>query len=502
MINSMNSKIKKINSIVSHISLLWVALIFANPYIGYSQKLNDKPVMVIEQSKVIKIQNKKFTRISGGIYVPENRNVKNSRLIQLPVVIYKPINSNSSEPVFKLSGGPGESNIPKTISNTDLLKNHDFVFIGYRGVDGSIQLKSKELSKAMKGLNNQLLSDTSLDNIQKIKKEYFEKIRCNGIDINSYTILNVIDDIEYARKALNYKKINLLSESYGTRVALIYSYKYPSIIHRTVMNGSNPPGHFLWYPEKTEEILSKWDSIYKNNNKGSIKEAMDKSFKNMPDKWSIFKLDKDKIKAATFLLLFSTETAVMAFDSYFKAAEDADYSGLFLMQKSFDINSPRMIWGDFFQKGHSADYDNEVKYREYLRSFDNKTILGANVSLLVFGSSGTLDTESIPIEYQKLRISETETLILNGELDVSTPVDYTNKELLPYMTNSKQIVLKNMSHSDVSNAQPENYRKVINEFFLTGTIDTKAFETKPINFKPKYKLHRKAKWWFPIIVFL
>lgn len=122
--------------------------------------------------------------------------------------------------------------------------------------------------------------------------------------------------------------------------------------------------------------------------------------------------------------------------------------------------------------------------------------------MLVFGSSGTLDTESIPIEYQKLRISETETLILNGELDVSTPVDYTNKELLPYMTNSKQIVLKNMSHSDVSNAQPENYRKVINEFFLTGTIDTKAFETKPINFKPKYKLHRKAKWWFPIIVFL
>jgi pimeloyl-ACP methyl ester carboxylesterase len=319
-------------------------------YIGYSQKLNDKPVMVIEQSKVIKIQNKKFTRISGGIYVPENRNIKNSRLIQLPVVIYKSINSNSSEPVFKLSGGPGESNIPKTISNTDLLKNHDFVFIGYRGVDGSIQLKSKELSKAMKGLNNQLLSDTSLDNIQKIKKEYFEKIRSNGIDINSYTILNVIDDIEYARKALNYKKINLLSESYGTRVALIYSYKYPSIIHRTVMNGSNPPGHFLWYPEKTEEILSKWDSIYKNNNKGSIKEAMDKSFKNMPDKWSIFKLDKDKIKAATFLLLFSTETAVMAFDSYFKAAEDADYSGLFLMQKSFDINSPRMIWGDFFSK--------------------------------------------------------------------------------------------------------------------------------------------------------
>nr|WP_315171801.1 alpha/beta fold hydrolase [uncultured Flavobacterium sp.] len=480
---------------------LWLFFTLTIAAIGYGQKLSDAPVFVIEKSKEVEINSKKFKFISGYINVLENRDSDNTRIIKLPVVIYKSSNAIPLEPVFKLSGGPGESNIPDKISNADLLKNHDFVFVGYRGADGSIQLKSKELTKAMKGLNDQLLSDASLDNIQKIKKDYFEKLKSNGIDINSYTIMNVIEDMEYARKALNYKKINLLSGSYGTRVALIYSYKYPSVIHRTVMDGPNPPGHFLWYPEKTEEILSKWDSIYKNNNKGSIKDAMDKAFKNMPEKWSIFKLDKDKIKAATFLFLFSTETAVMAFDSYFKAAEAADYSGLYLLQKLFDINSPRMIWGDFFQKGHSTDYDNKVKYREYLRSFDKKTILGANLSLLVFGSSGTLDTESIPVEYQKLQPSETETLILNGELDVSTPVDYTTNELLPYMKNSKQIVLKNMSHIDVSNAQPENYRKVINEFFLSGTVNSTAYEPQSINFKPKYKLYQVAKWGFPIIVF-
>jgi pimeloyl-ACP methyl ester carboxylesterase len=495
-----NLKIKKINSKISHI--FWVCIVFAltNTDIGYGQKLSDEPIIVIEQSKAVKIQTKKFTRISGYINVPENRNSDNARNIQLPVVIYKSTHPKPLEPVFKLSGGPGESNIPKTISNADLLKNHDFVFVGYRGVDGSTQLKSKKLAKAVKGINHQLLSDASLDNIEKTAKEYLEELKRDGIDISAYTLMDVIEDMEYTRKALGYDKINLLSESYGTRVALIYSYKYPEVIHRTVMNGANPPGHFLWYPQKTEEILTKWDSIYKSNNKGSIKEAMHKSFENMPEKWSVFKLDRDKIKTGTFVFLFSTEMAVMAFDSYIKAAEVGDYSGLFLIQKAYDIYVPRNNWGDMFQKGFSADFDSEMNYREYLRSFDESTILGSNNALLLWGSSGTWHSEPIPKEYQKLRPSDTETLILSGELDVSTPADFATEKLLPYMNNSQQIVFKNMSHIDVANAQPENYRKVINEFFHSGSVNTTAYEPQSISFKPKYKLYRLAKWGFPIIV--
>lgn len=489
------------NRKINHFCWVWVIFILANSAIGYSQKLSDEPVIVIEQSKAVKIQNIKFTRISGYINVPENRNADNAKIIQLPVVIYKSTHPKPFEPVFRLAGGPGESNIPKTISNADLLKNHDFVFVGYRGVDGSIQLKSKKLAKALKGINHQLLSDASLDNIEKTAKDYLEKLKSDGIDITAFTMMDVIEDMEYARKALGYDKINLLSGSYGTRVALIYSNKYPEVIHRMVMNGANPPGHFLWYPQKTEEILTQWDSIYISNNMGSIKVAMHKSLENMPKKWSVFNLDKDKIKTGTFVFLFSTEMAVMAFDSYFKAAEDGDYSGLYLIQKAYDIFVPRNTWGDMFQKGFSADFDSEMNYREYLRSFDETTILGANNALLLWGSSGTWHRESIPKEYQKLRPSDTETLILSGVLDVSTPADFTTEKLVPYMNNSQQVVLKNMSHMDVANAQPENFRKVINEFFLTGLANTTAYGPQSINFRPKYKLYRLAKWGFPIIVF-
>ena len=483
---------------------LQALLIFFSGFaFSQNQELQYIPVLTMEKTKRVVVDGASYTRVTGYIDIPEDRGKVNSRTIRLPVTIFKSINPEPSEPVFRLAGGPGESNMVKKISNPDLLKHHDFVFVGYRGVDGSTSLKSMELTKALKGLNNELLSDASLNNIENAAKAYLTELENKGIDITQYNIPEVIEDMEYTRKALGYDKINLLSSSYGTRVALIYSYKYPDVIHRTVMNGANPPGHFLWYPDKTQEILGKWEDIYVSNNQGSIKEAMQKAFEHIPEKWSIFTLDKDKIKTGTFVFLFSAEMAVMAFDSYFRAANHNDYSGLYLIQKAYDLFVPGNVWGDMFQKGFSSDFDPNIDYRHFLRSFDDRTLLGANYALLLWGSAGTWQGNPIPEEYRKLRPCDTRTLILSGELDVSTPVDYTTEKLLPSLSNAQHIILGNMSHTDVSGLQPGNYRKIINTFFLTGSADPTIYETQSINFKPKYKLHKLAKWALPItIVFL
>ncbi|MBX2962531.1 MAG: alpha/beta fold hydrolase [Cyclobacteriaceae bacterium] len=474
--------------------------IYWQPLFSQNEIGSNVPIFIEQKSKVIEIEGQKIIQVIGYIAVQENRNNPYSKSIKIPVIIYKSTNPASLEPVFRLAGGPGESNIPKKVTNSELLKNHDFVFVGYRGVDGTTQLKSKKLAKSLKGINNQLLSDASLNNVEQAAKAYLVELKENGIDITAYTIMDVIEDLEYARKALSYDKINLLSGSYGTRVALLYSYKYPDVINRTVMNGANPPGHFLWYPEKTEEILDKWEEIYVTSGQGSVKEAMRVAIENMPEKWFLFKLDKDKIKTGTFVFLFSTDMAVMAFDAYFDAALKQDYSSLYAIQKAYDVFVPRNTWGDMFQKGFSADFDPETDYREYLRSFDKNTIIGANYALLLWGSSGTWQSKPISDEYRQLRPSGTETLILSGELDVSTPVDFTIDKLMPTLNNAHHIVLPNMSHSDVAGKQPDNFKKTINEFFLSGIV-VNYYEPQTIDFKPKYKLSRVAKWSFPVLVF-
>ncbi|HMQ05773.1 MAG TPA: alpha/beta hydrolase [Saprospiraceae bacterium] len=481
----------------------WIIfVIFVSNNISFCQTVNDTPEFVVVKSKNVKINKEKHQLIQGYIEVPENRNLPFSKKIKLPVEIYKSTNPSPKEPVFRLAGGPGESNIPKYISNTDLLKNHDFVFVGYRGVDGSTQLKSKELAKAMKGKNHQLLSDESLDHIEQTAANYLREIKQKGIDINAYTIMDVIEDLEYAREAIRYEHINLLSGSFGTRIALLYSYKHPEKIHRIVMNGANPPGHFLWYPDKTEEILNQWEILYIAEGIGSIKDAMKKAYDQMPEKWGIFTLDKDKVKSGTFVFLFSTQMAVMAFDAYIRAAQKNDYSGLYMIQEAYNLFVPRNTWGDMFQKGFSADFNPDINYRQYLRSFDESTLLGANYALLLWGSAGTWSGKSIPESFKLLQPSHTETLILSGDLDVSTPADFATQKLLPSMPFAQQKVFRNMSHLDVANIQPLSYQAIINEFFLTGHANFSAFKEATINFKPKYRLYHIAKGIFLVMALI
>ena len=55
--------------------------------------------------------------------------------------------------------------------------------------------------------------------------------------------------------ALNYGKVDLVSESAGTRTAQIYAWRYPASIHRSVLVAVNPPGRFLFSPKQTDAQL-------------------------------------------------------------------------------------------------------------------------------------------------------------------------------------------------------------------------------------------------------
>ncbi len=230
--------------------------------------------------------------------------------------------------------------------------------MGYRSVDGSVKLKSKTIKKAVKGINN-----------------------------------------------------SLLSASFGTRVALFYGYRYPAAIARSVMVGVNPPGHFIWWPDQTEKIIDKYDLILKGTHEAaariSIKESIAVSFSKIPKRWTLFRLDAGKIKATSFVLLYIKQGAVMVFEAYSRAAINADYSGLDLMQLADDYLVPGMFtWGDLFNKGASADANPSLNYKELLKP--EKYAIGAPLSFLIWGGG----------------------------------------EYWPKMPNAKQIILEDMAHVD------------------------------------------------------
>ena len=176
----------------------------------------------------------------GTLVVPEDRANPRSRLIALPVVRVLARSSHPLAPVFRLNGGPGVTNMTFPDASR-LAAQHDVVMVGYRGVDGSSVLNCPEVTAALEK-SADFLAKASLSAYSKAFASCGQRLEREGVDLAGYTLSEQADDIEAARVALGYQRIDLVSESEGTRLAMIYSWRYPNSVDRSAMIGVNPPG--------------------------------------------------------------------------------------------------------------------------------------------------------------------------------------------------------------------------------------------------------------------
>lgn len=461
-----------------------------------------KPGKLYLAPKTVEIADREFDTEEGFLVVNENPSDTLSRKNMLPVLRIRSASKNPSEPIFWLNGGPGQSNVSYSRLSS-LLENHDFVVVGYRGVDGSIVLRSEEIEDATKGVGADLLSDTSLHSLSQALELFSTDLTARGVDISHYTMVDVVSDLEAARKAFRYEKIDLLSFSYGTRVALIYSYLHPAVLSRSVMIGVNPPGHFVWSPKKIDEQLAYYDQLFAADSSHydgrplsqSIRTALEK----MPSRWSLFKLDPGKIRVITFAMLYHKQSAALVFNCY-RAAERGDYSGLYMLQRTYDFMIPSMmIWGDLLAKG-STDFDPNTDYVSSMR--DSTTMMGSPFSLLIAGSAaGHWPVHHIPPELNKVQKSDVQTLLIGGSIDFSTPAEYATDELLPSLTNGKQVILREMGHvGDVLTLQRSALEHLLVRFYDEGVVDDSKFKYDPMDFDPPINLPLWAKLLYPFVL--
>ena len=480
----MNKKIKR--------GILFFSIILINYNCGSSNMVQypEPPSTAINGNFVSKegifeFGEKEYAADYGTITVPENRHNPESILIHLPVIRIHAYMGNPQEPIFCLSGGPGMSNM-NFYPIDSLLNDHDFIMVGYRGVDGSTKLDCPEVSEAIKNISEDLLSEKSLKKIGKAWESGFDRLRSTGIDLNGYTIPETIEDLESVREEFNYNRINLISESYGTRIAYLYGVMHPQSIHRSVMIGVNPPGGFIWDPRRTDELIKYYSCLWAKDSIMSKKcpdlaTTIQNVLKNMPRKWLFFSIDPGRVKMAAFGMLFHRKTAAIVFDS-FVAAEKGDNSGLALMSMAFDYVSPDMVWGDVAMKAVSADLDywnrNSDKYG------DKNVILGSPLTDFYWKplKYGNLGIEMIP---ESLRVpvkSDVETLLLSGSVDFTNPPECAT-ELIPYLKNGRQIIMSEAGHvGDIRYLQQDATNAIITDYINKGIVDTLRIKYVPMDF--------------------
>jgi hypothetical protein len=89
-------------------------------------------------------ENGAYDADCGTLVVPENRAKPWSRLIALPITRIRARSDHPAEPIFRLEGGPGITNMEfKNASR--FAGDRDVVLVGYRGVDGSSVLDCPEV---------------------------------------------------------------------------------------------------------------------------------------------------------------------------------------------------------------------------------------------------------------------------------------------------------------------------------------------------------------------
>jgi pimeloyl-ACP methyl ester carboxylesterase len=375
--------------------------------------------------------------------------------------------------------------------------NHDVVLVGYRGVDGSVRLDCPEVSSALKR-SVDFLGAKSFRAYANGLRSCAGRLQAAGVDLAGYGQPQQVDDFEAARKALGYRKIDLLSESAGTRAALIYAWRYPKSIHRSVMIGVNPPGHFLWYPQTTDQQIRRYAALCAQDPSCSARTddlaaTLKRTEANVPGSYWGLPIRKGNARIASFYGLMEDSpdaaplSGPMTLDAWLAAAH-GDAGGLWFESFLARFALPEsFVWGELAAVGRA---DARPTERYYSSGADRRaSIMGNPAADFIMGRGALMSAwpaKPTDEEYGRVRTSRVPTLLIGGTLDFTTPPQIARRELLPHLPNGRQVVLPGVAHTATFWAyEPKASTRLLNAFLDRGRVDRSLYTPMRVDFTPE-----------------
>ena len=429
----------------------------------------------------------------GTLVVPENRHDAGSRLIALPVKRIRALSAHPGAPVFRLQGGPGVTNMQFEEASR-LAKDHDVVLVGYRGVDGSERLDCPEVASARERSRG-FLSEASFRADEAAFRDCAARLRDDGVDLAGYSLPETVDDLEAARRALGYGRIDLVSESFGTRLAMIYAWRHPKSIHRSVMIGVNPPGHFLWDAKTTAEQLDRYAALCARasdckSRTRDLAASVRSAYRDIPGHWGFLPIKDGNVRTAAFFGLFDATSEAAgplngpATLDDLLSVDEGDAGGAWLLSVAVQLLFPRaQVLGETASMARA-----DASHARTFFAANRGPALGSDATRFIWADGRLLDAwPANPDDnlYTRVRDSRVETLLVGGALDFTTPPQVATRELLPHLPNGRQVVLPKLGHSeDFWAYRPEASTRLLGAFLGSGRVDTSLYTPNRIDFTP------------------
>ena len=188
----------------------------------------------------------------GTLRVPLDRDNPRTGSIDLNLAVVPALNRRSSEPpLFLLAGGPGQSALQVYVAFSGAFarvnRNHAIVLLDQRGT-GSSSPQTCDYPEDWQ---------EPVDPLPALRKATADCIAKLGQQVRFYTTSIAVRDLDQARAALGYERIDLYGVSYGTRVAQLYMRRYPVRVHAAILDGVTYPEQLIGLetPEDGENAL-------------------------------------------------------------------------------------------------------------------------------------------------------------------------------------------------------------------------------------------------------
>jgi pimeloyl-ACP methyl ester carboxylesterase len=220
---------KKIISLLLLFSLLFSG---CGPLPSATSPLNSKATPIPLTLNPCLVADGTVNAECGVLSVPEDRSNPNGRILDLAIVVVRAREANPEpDPLFYIAGGPGvlatHSSIVNSVNSffSGVNARHDIVFLDQRGTNDKHRLTCDLSLNGVFNITQQQVNDqmkTCLANVAG--------------DPRFYTTAVAMRDLDDARAALGYDKINLYGISYGVAAEQVYMRMFPEHVRAVVMD--------------------------------------------------------------------------------------------------------------------------------------------------------------------------------------------------------------------------------------------------------------------------
>jgi hypothetical protein len=278
---------------------------------------------------------------------------------------------------------------------------------------------------------------------------------------------------------------------------MIYAWRYPKSIHRSVMIGVNPPGNFLWDPRATDAQIRLYSRLcakdsFCSKRTDDLAASIHTAVTNMPDRFWGLPLDRNAARIAMFYgLMESTSvadplSAPITLNTLISTSKGDASGGWFLSLMARMAFPEAFTWGELAAMSRVDTLAAERYFGKGPQR--SNSILGNPGTEFLYAGGGLIDAwpaQPDENEYAAIRDSNVETLLVGGTLDFATPPVKAKTQLLPHLPNGHQVVLRGLGHTaSFWGYEPEAQKHMLNTFFDTGKVDSSRYTPAKADFTP------------------